>query len=120
MSLTECLVSIRGDVYIVFGDPVFCPRDLFHPKDLRFAEFGVVEEEHPALQDFQVVFGPVPQLSQVRVVQGVEGIVSARQTMRFEIKTSDNPISVGSVSFSLSNTIFKCPMHTRVPGLLHG
>lgn len=83
MILTECLVSVSRDVDFVFRDPVFGPSDLFHPEDLGFAEFAVVEEEHPALQDFQVVLGPVPQLSEVRVVQGVEGIVSERQNDTF-------------------------------------
>lgn len=86
--LTERLVSVSGDVDFIFGNPVFGPSDLFHFEDLGFAEFGVVEEEHPSLQDFQVVFGPVPQLSQVGVVQGVEGIVPERQMMRFYGSTS--------------------------------
>lgn len=75
MGLTEGLVSISWDADIVFRDPVLGPGHLFHPEDLRLAEFGVVEEEHPAVEDGEVVFGPVPQLTQVLVVHGVERIV---------------------------------------------
>lgn len=78
VSLTECLVSISRDVDFVFGYPVLGPGDLLHSEDLGFAELRVVEEEHPALSDGQVVFGPFPKLSQVRVVQGIEGIVPGR------------------------------------------
>lgn len=73
--LTEGLVSISGDADFIFSDTVLGPGHFFHPEDLRLAEFGVVEEEHPAVEDGEVVFGPIPQLPQVLVVRGIERVV---------------------------------------------
>lgn len=66
--LTGGLVSIgpAGD-FILDVSPLGA-RHLLHLADLRHAQLGVVKEEHAPLKDGQVVFVPVPQLTQVLVV----------------------------------------------------
>lgn len=54
------LVSLLGSCYFL------------HLFDFRQTKFRVVEEERSAAQDGQVVLGPIPQLSQVPVVQCIE------------------------------------------------
>lgn len=75
-ALTEGLVGVRRDADFVL--PVLGPGHFFHADDLRLAEFGVVAEVHPAVEDGEVVFVPVPQLPQVLVVEGVEREVPAK------------------------------------------
>lgn len=75
-ALTVGLVCIRWDADVVL--PVLGPGHFFHPEDLRLTELAVLDEVHLAVEDGEVVFVPVPQLSQVQVVQGIERIVPAK------------------------------------------
>lgn len=74
--LTRCLVAVGLGRNVVPALPG--PGDLFHLANLRHAQLGVVVEEHASLQDAQLVLGPVPELSQVLVVQGVEGVIPGK------------------------------------------
>ena len=66
-------VVLGGDV--VLDLPVLGACDFLHLAYLRHAQLGVIVEEHAAVADGQLVLGPVPQLPEVLVVQGVEGVV---------------------------------------------
>lgn len=72
--LTGGLVSIGPADFILDASPLSACH-LFHLADLRHAQLGVVKEEHAPLKDGQVVFVPVPQLTQVLVVKRVERVV---------------------------------------------
>lgn len=80
--LTRGLVAVglEGDVVLLLAP--LGPRDLLHLVDLGQAELGVVVEEELPAGDGQVVLAPVPQLAQVLVVQGVEGIVPGVEAER--------------------------------------
>lgn len=77
--LTRGLVPVGLGRDVVLGLSVLGARDLLHLADLGHAEFGVVEEEHASALDAQFVFGPVPQLTQVLVVQRVEGVIAGER-----------------------------------------
>lgn len=77
--LTRGLVSVGLGGDVVLDLPLFGPCHLLHLADLRHAEFGVVVEKHASLQDGQLVFGPVPELSQVLVVQGIERVIPGKK-----------------------------------------
>lgn len=70
--LTRRLVSVGFRSDVILDLPVFGPSHLLHPAYFGHAELGVVVEEHAAPQDGQIMMGPVPELPQVLVVQGIE------------------------------------------------
>lgn len=80
--LTRGLVSVGLGGDVVLDLPLFGPRHLLHLADLGHAEFGVVVEKHASLQDGQLVFGPVPELPQVLVVQGMERVIPVKERTR--------------------------------------
>lgn len=73
--LTGGLVAVGFGGDVILGMPLLGPRNLLHLADLGHAQLGVVVEEHAAAHDGQVVLAPVPQLTQVLVVQRIEGVV---------------------------------------------
>ena len=79
-SLTGGLVPVGAERDVVFLVPLLRACHFLHGADLRHAEFGVVVQEGAAVQDGQVVAGPVPQLTQVLVVQSVERKVPETHT----------------------------------------
>lgn len=76
--LTGGLVSVGADSDVVLLVALLGPRYLFHLSNLRHAEFRVVVEEDPTVLDRQVVLGPIPQFSEVLVVQCVESICTKK------------------------------------------
>lgn len=77
-ALTGSLVPVGLGGDVVLDLPLFQPSHLLHLVDLRHAQLGVVMEKQASLQDGQFVFGPVPQLPQILVVQCVERVVSRK------------------------------------------
>lgn len=69
---TGGLVPIGARSNVVLDLSFLGPRHFLHFLNLRLAEFGVVVEEHAALLDGQVVFGPVPELAQVLIIQRIK------------------------------------------------
>ena len=80
--LTWGLVSIGLGGYVHFLLPIFGSCDLSHTADLRHAEFGVVEEKHAPLQDGELVFGPIPELPQVLIVQCIKRVIPRTEHTR--------------------------------------
>lgn len=76
--LTGGLVSVGALSDVILLVALLGSRHFFHFSDFRHAEFGVVVEERAAALNGEVVLGPVPQLTQVLVVQGVEGVITVR------------------------------------------
>lgn len=76
---TGGLVSVGALCDVILLVPLLCPRHFLHFSDFRHAEFGVVVEERAAALNGEVVLGPVPQLAQVLVVQGVEGVIAVKK-----------------------------------------
>lgn len=72
--LTGRLVSVGAQSDVILLVALLGSRHFLHFADFRHAEFGVVVEERAAALNGEVVLGPVPQLAQVLVVQGVEGV----------------------------------------------
>lgn len=69
-------VVAYGDVNLLVA--LLGSRYLLHLSDFRHAKFGIVVEEHTTKLDGQVVLRPIPQLTQVLVVQCIEGIDTKR------------------------------------------
>ena len=80
--LTGGLVPVVAYSDVVLLVAVLGSGYLLHLSDFRHAEFGVVVEEHPTTRDGQVVLGPVPQLSEVLVVQRIEGVNSRTRQIK--------------------------------------
>lgn len=76
--LTGGLVSVGAQSDVILLVAFLGSRHFFHFSDFRHAEFGVVVEECAAALNGEVVLGPVPQLAQVLVVQGVEGVITVK------------------------------------------
>lgn len=76
--LTGGLVSVGALSDVILLVALLGSRHFLHFSDFRHAEFGVVVEERAAALNGEVVLGPVPQLTQVLVVQGVEGVITVR------------------------------------------
>lgn len=85
------MVPVVANVDVILLVALLGSRYLLHLSDFRHAKFGVVVEEHTTKLDGQVVLGPIPQLTQVLVVQRMEGIDTKRD--REEIKTQLNCLS---------------------------
>lgn len=77
--LTGGLVSVGAQSDVILLVAFLGSRHFFHFSDFRHAEFGVVVEECAAALNGEVVLGPVPQLTQVLVVQGVEGVITEKR-----------------------------------------
>lgn len=77
--LTWGLVSVGLGGDVVLHQPLLGSCHLLHLADLGHAKFGVVVEKHAPLQDGELVFGPVPELPQVLVVQGVKGVIPRKK-----------------------------------------
>lgn len=75
-TLTRSLVPVGLGGDVVLHVARLQPSHLLHLVDLRHAQLGVVMEKQASLQDGQLVFGPIPQLPQILVVQRVERVVS--------------------------------------------
>lgn len=84
--LTGGLVSISALSNVILLIALLGSRHFFHFSDFRHAEFGVVVKERATAVDGEVVLGPVPQLTQVLVVQGIEGV----KTVQHKIKEQKN------------------------------
>lgn len=69
---TGGLIPIGAKSDVVLDLSCFGPCYFLHLLDLRMAEFGVVVEKHAALLDGQVVFGPVPEVTQVLIIQCIK------------------------------------------------
>lgn len=78
-ALTGSLVPVGLGGDVVLDLPLLQPGHLLHLVDLRHAQLGIVMEKQASLQDGQLVFGPVPQLPQILVVQRVERVVSGER-----------------------------------------
>lgn len=76
--LTGGLVSVGALSDVILLVALLGSRHFLHFSDFRHAEFGVVVEESAAALNGEVVLGPVPQLTQVLVVQGVEGVKTVK------------------------------------------
>lgn len=76
-------VGASGNVVLLVATLGARYRD--HFLDFRHAEFGVVVEERAAALDGEVVLGPVPQLTQVLVVQCVERVGAIRDKRAIKI-----------------------------------
>lgn len=72
--LTGGLVPVGAYSDVILLVALFGSRYLLHLSDFRHAKFGVVVEEGTAALDSQIVFGPIPQLTQILVVQRIEGV----------------------------------------------
>lgn len=82
MCPTGGLVSVGAQRDVILLVSPLGSRHFLHFSDFRHAQFGVVVEEGAAAMNGEVVFGPVPQLTQVLVVQGVEGVKTANKTRK--------------------------------------
>lgn len=76
---TGGLVSVGAQSDVILLVPPLGSRHFLHFSNFRHAQFGVVVEEHAAAMNCEVVFGPVPQLAHVLVVQCVEGIKTVKK-----------------------------------------
>lgn len=76
---TGGLVSVSALSDVILLVSLLGSRHFLHFSDFRQAEFGVVVEERAAALNGEVVLGPVPQLAQVLVVQGVEGVKTVKK-----------------------------------------
>ena len=72
--LTGCLVPIGAYSNVILLVALLSSCYLLHFSDFGHAKFGVVVEERPTTLNGEVVFGPVPQLTQVLVVQRIKCI----------------------------------------------
>lgn len=88
------MVSVGPDGDVVLQVALLGARYLLHLPDLRHAELRVVVEEGPAALDGQVVLGPIPQFSEVLVVQRVESI-RTEKTKKMKMKTGSEGEKVG-------------------------
>lgn len=79
MCPTGGLVSVGAQSDVILQVSLLGSRHLLHFSDFRHAQFGVVVEERAAAMNGEVVFGPVPQLTQVLVVQGVKGVITVKK-----------------------------------------
>lgn len=77
--LTWGLVPVGLERDVVGALPPFGSRHVLHLTDLWHAELGVVVEKNAPLQDGELMLGPVPELPEVLVVQGVEWVVTGKQ-----------------------------------------
>lgn len=70
--LTAGLFTVVKEVPLLW---FLCPaRFLPHLVDFRYAQFGVQAKEEASVQNREVVLVPVPQVLQVLVVDGGEGV----------------------------------------------
>lgn len=76
--LTGGLVPVGACSNVILLVAIFGTRDLLHLSDFRHAKFRVVVEEGTTPLDGQVCLGPIPQLTQVLVVQCIEGMDTGR------------------------------------------
>lgn len=79
MCPTGGLVSVGAQSDVILEISLLGSRHFLHFSDFRHAEFGVVVEECAAALNGEVVLGPVPQLAQVLVVQGVKGVIAVKE-----------------------------------------
>lgn len=77
-SLTGGLVPVSAYSNVILLVALLGSRYLLHLSDFRHAQFGVIVEECTTTLNGQVVLGPIPQLTQVLVVQRIEGVVTKR------------------------------------------
>ena len=89
-----------------------CLRPLPSAQSSAHCTLGVVVEEHGAVQDGQVVLGPVPQLVQVLVVQGKEGEVPGGQSRRIDYNQSHTLTDIYPIT--LTHTHTHIPNHTHI------
>lgn len=73
------MVPVGANRNVILDVALLGSCDLLHFSNFRHAKLGVVVEECTTTQNGEVVLGPVPQLTQVLVVQCIEGIIAKKK-----------------------------------------